>query len=147
VKTLFCFLFLSINIGCIKEDLSSNTKSMLTCTIGGTSFLTSLAGARVENTISIGTLQIVGYDDNGNAVELLLDDKTAISGKNVDAEGGVIFKGKNYAILPEKPGQVTISKRTKTNVSGTFSFNAVQDIINQTGSISVTNGKFDVTIE
>jgi hypothetical protein len=126
------------------------TKGTLTCLIDGKPFKATFAGATIESKLSDGILQVAGFNDK-DAIELILTDKEAKTGASITGEGGVGFntadagKMKSYVIMPDAPANIKIQNRTATQVSGTFSFTALDDVSG--GKIKVTDGKFDVNIE
>lgn len=145
-------LSLFLMISCDKDETKMDqNSSTFTCTVAGKAFKASFAGARIEDAISDGTLQLFAIDEKAEiSIELLLDEKTALTGKTVDAEGGLAYtaSGKTYVITPDRKAKVNISLRSGDVVKGSFSFTADEDLLNPGKStISVSDGKFELKIE
>jgi hypothetical protein len=132
------------------QENAETAKGTFTCLIDGKPFKATIAGATIENKLSDGILQVVGTNDK-DAVELILTEKEVKNSAVINGEGGVglnttdATKMKSYVIMPDAQATVKISTRTTTQVSGTFSFTAVDDVSG--GKVTVTEGKFNVTIE
>jgi hypothetical protein len=146
---LITFLFLTATTSCTdttQEDDNKAAKNVMTCQINGRKFIASLAGATLETTLSDGTIQLFGMNGD-EVVELLLSNTDANSGASIVGEGGVFYDSESFTIVPEKKAVIDIHHRSADHLEGSFSFQAVNDLVAPTKTIIVTNGTFDVTIE
>jgi hypothetical protein len=67
-------------------------------------------------------------------------------GNQLAGSGGVSKVGKGWTSgLPGGTGTLTLTTLTANHVAGTFAFDAVAASGGATGTVHVTNGKFDVT--
>jgi hypothetical protein len=68
------------------------------------------------------------------------------NGNNVFGSAVVAEAGKGWGTaFPGGTGTVTLTTLTSTRVAGTFAFDAVANNGGATGTVHVTNGKFDIT--
>ncbi len=142
---ILCIVIFAFFLNCSKNADTNTSTSTFNCKIDGQYFEDNTAAAIIENQISDGLIQIFATK-NDRSVELIFDEKVATPGSTSELEGGVSIAGKSYIIDGEKKGMIKITSRSESNISGTFSFEAVDDLITVTKKVQVSEGNFNVAI-
>jgi len=127
---------------------SNNSAGPLSATINGKAWSSQFPTASYHGSI----LAVAGLD-NGLTASVTLALTVAApgtfsvsSGNNVFGNGGYSTPVGGWATaLPGGTGTVTVTTLTSNHVAGTFAFDAVPATTGATGTVHITNGKFDIT--